>query len=100
MPSFIKTDRDETLWAKAKEIAHKEYGKTEADGDDFYRIVTGIYKKMKGGAVKSFRFFPVLAKGLFLLLSKSQMSQLGLFGQEEVQKPGSLTSKTKKIVVL
>ena len=41
MPNFIKTDKDEELWNKAKEVASKQ-GKT-----DDYDYVTGIWKKMK-----------------------------------------------------
>lgn len=40
MPNFIKTDKDEQLWNKAKEVASKE-GKTD---DDY---ITNIWKKMK-----------------------------------------------------
>lgn len=45
MPNFIKTEEDERLWAKAKNIA-KEDGKEEN-----WAYITGIYKKMKGGKV-------------------------------------------------
>lgn len=38
----------EDKWAKAKEIVKTEYGKTEDDGDVFYQLVTGIFKKMVG----------------------------------------------------
>jgi hypothetical protein len=46
MPAFIKTARDERLWAKAKAQAKKEYPWTEKDGDKFWKIVNGIYQKM------------------------------------------------------
>jgi len=49
MPSFVKTEKDEELWNKAKEIVQKEYNKSESDGDDYWRLVTGIYKRMVGG---------------------------------------------------
>jgi hypothetical protein len=45
MPSWVK---DDEKWAKAKEIAAKEYG-SESDDDEFWKLVTGIYKKMMGG---------------------------------------------------
>jgi len=45
MPTFIKSKRDEVLWAKAKARA-KEQGR---EGDWAY--VTGIYKRMKGGKI-------------------------------------------------
>lgn len=50
MPAFIKTQKDEKFWGKAKRIAHKEYN-VPSESDRFYKIVTGIYKKMKGGTV-------------------------------------------------
>jgi predicted GNAT family N-acyltransferase len=45
MPEFV---RDEEKWNKAKEIVQKEYGKTEADGDEFYALVMGVYKQARG----------------------------------------------------
>jgi 3'-phosphoadenosine 5'-phosphosulfate sulfotransferase (PAPS reductase)/FAD synthetase len=59
MPSWVK---DEEKWAKAKEIAEREYDIGE-DNPDFYRIVTGIYKKMMGGN---------LAKAVPVLFLKSE----------------------------
>ena len=45
MPAFVKTEKDEELWAKARERA-KEQGR-----DKDWAYVTGIYKSMKGGKV-------------------------------------------------
>lgn len=45
MPSFIQ---DEHKWEKAKEVVRKEYGLNENDGDSFWALVMGVYKKMKG----------------------------------------------------
>lgn len=45
MPSFVK---DEEKWTKAKEIVEKEYKLTEKDGDKYWKLVVGVYKKMKG----------------------------------------------------
>jgi len=42
---------DEDKWNKAKEIVHKEYGKTESDGDHYWELVMGVYKKA-GGTIK------------------------------------------------
>jgi hypothetical protein len=45
MPAFVKTDKDEELWARAKERA-KEQGRAKD-----WAYVTSIYKSMKGGKV-------------------------------------------------
>lgn len=45
MPAFVKTKKDEHLWAKAKSIAE------EAGHKEDWAYVTGIFKKMKGGKV-------------------------------------------------
>lgn len=45
MPTWV---RDENKWAKAREIVEKEYKLTEKDGDKYWKLVTGVYKKMDG----------------------------------------------------
>jgi hypothetical protein len=45
VPSFIRTEKDERLWPKAKARA-KEEGKAKD-----WAYITGIYKKMHGGKV-------------------------------------------------
>jgi hypothetical protein len=47
LPAFVKTKRDEKLWDKAKRIVEEEYGRSESDGDRFYRLATSIFKRMK-----------------------------------------------------
>jgi hypothetical protein len=42
--NVVKTTEEEAAWERAKEIARAEY--PEAEGERFYRIVMGIYKKM------------------------------------------------------
>lgn len=44
---------DNDKWQKARAIVKDKYGKTEDDGEDFWKVVTGIYKKMKGRIYKS-----------------------------------------------
>lgn len=44
---------DNDKWQKARAIVKDRYGKTEDDGEDFWKVVTGIYKKMKGRIYKS-----------------------------------------------
>ena len=46
MPAFIKTQRDEAIWAKAKSIAKNQYPDITEDDEDFWKITTGIYKKI------------------------------------------------------
>lgn len=48
MPSWV---RDESKWEKAKDIVKKEYKLTEEDGEEFWKLVTGVYKRM-GGEIK------------------------------------------------
>lgn len=52
MPSWVK---DEKKWKEAKAIAERQYDIGE-DNPDFYKVVTGIYKKMGGEMSKSFIF--------------------------------------------
>jgi hypothetical protein len=42
--NVVKTAEQEEAWERAKEIARAEY--PDAEGERFYRIVMGIYKKM------------------------------------------------------
>ncbi len=42
----VKTKREEHLWAEAKKAARKQY--PWAKGDRFWKIVNGIFQKMKG----------------------------------------------------
>jgi hypothetical protein len=44
---LVRTERDEHLWQRAKEIATQEYGLTEEDGDQYWRLVMGIFLRMK-----------------------------------------------------
>jgi len=45
MPNIIK---DEEKWEKAKDAVIKEYHMSEKNGDQYWRLVMGVYKKMKG----------------------------------------------------
>lgn len=49
----VKTPEDEIAWERAKERARAQY--PEATGDQFYRIVMAIYKKMTHYTPKSRR---------------------------------------------
>lgn len=51
MPVWVH-GKDKDKWEKAKEIVKKEYSLSEEDGDRFWALVTGVYKKM-GGRIKS-----------------------------------------------
>jgi hypothetical protein len=57
MPSWVK---DEAKWAKAKEIAKEEYDGEPSD-EAYWKLVTGIYKRMGG----------VIAKAVPVLFVKS-----------------------------
>ena len=47
MPAFVKTERDERLWSKAKAIVREQYPWLK--GDKFWARVNGIYQRMKSG---------------------------------------------------
>jgi hypothetical protein len=42
--NVVRTPEEEQAWERAKEIARAEY--PDAEGERFYRIVMGIYKRM------------------------------------------------------
>lgn len=44
-PSWV---RNEKKWKKSKEIVKKQYDKTKKDGEDFWKLVVGVYKQMRG----------------------------------------------------
>jgi hypothetical protein len=44
---LVRTERDEHLWERAKEIVTQQYGLTEEDGDQYWRLVMGIFLRMK-----------------------------------------------------
>jgi hypothetical protein len=44
---LVQAEQDEHLWQRAKEIATQEYGLTEEDGDQYWRLVMGIFLRMK-----------------------------------------------------
>lgn len=46
MPAFIKTEKDEAVWKRAKAVAHKQYG--EKEDPEFWAIVNHVYHKMRG----------------------------------------------------
>jgi len=48
MPAFIKTKKDEEIWAKAK----KAVDKSKYPEDVYWKIVTTVFKKMKAGKNK------------------------------------------------
>jgi len=49
MPAnVVKTEHDEELWERAKEIVQKQYKGVNEGSKRFYRLVMGIYQRMKG----------------------------------------------------
>jgi hypothetical protein len=57
MPAgVVETKRDERLWSQAKTQVSQEYPDIDADSDRYWKLVNGIYQRMKhhtGGAAKS-----------------------------------------------
>ena len=50
MPAFIKSEKDEKIWSKAKSLAHKSYPDLSEDNEDFWKVTNSIYHKIKGGS--------------------------------------------------
>ena len=48
MPAFIKTQKDEKIWSKAKSIAKNQYPDMPEDDETYWKITTAIYKKIRG----------------------------------------------------
>lgn len=48
MPANVMTEHDEELWERAKEIVQKQYKGVNEGSKRFYRLVMGIYQRMKG----------------------------------------------------
>lgn len=57
LPPFVKTTSDEAgidfkeaekRWKQAKQITEEQTGMTEADGEDYWKYVTGVFKKSMG----------------------------------------------------
>jgi hypothetical protein len=44
---LVQAEQDEHLWQRAKEVVAQEYGLTEEDGDQYWRLVMGIFLRMK-----------------------------------------------------
>ena len=61
----VRTEQDEYLWERAKEIVRRQYKLTEEDGERFWRLVMGIYKRMK--RMSKEKRLKLLVKGLRLL---------------------------------
>lgn len=82
MPNnIVKTKRDKKLWNKAKDIVQKEYGKSEDSGDDFWKLVNGIYQRMN----KALIFLPVTS---IIRLQKSTTEDLPPGGEWRTLKGG------------
>lgn len=52
MPAFVKTKEDEHRWTRAKSIVRRQYPHVSESSDSFWRLTTGIYKKMNLGVDK------------------------------------------------
>jgi hypothetical protein len=48
MPSSVKNERDERLWDEAKKVVRDSYADVEEGSDRFWKLVQGIYQRMKG----------------------------------------------------
>lgn len=49
MPAFIKTEKDEEVWQKARQRVDDEYDYSE-QGENYWKLVNSIYHKMKKNA--------------------------------------------------
>lgn len=63
MPAFVKTESDEKRWAKAKSIARRQYPDVSADSEAFWKLTTGIYKRMNSIKItKQASYTPIMTK--------------------------------------
>lgn len=72
MPAFIRSEKDEIRWAKAKRLARKNYKNLSENDSNFWAITTSIYKKLNGGNMKktaSSRVLNVLRKLAYVPLT-------------------------------
>lgn len=75
MPAFIKTQRDEQVWSRAKEQVRKQYPKLSEKDDNFWALTNSIYQNMNKGDKKSMKksasgvVARVLAKKAYVPLS-------------------------------
>ena len=46
---LVEGERDERLWKRAKALVRKQYPEVAEDSDRFWRLVNGIYGKMRRG---------------------------------------------------
>lgn len=75
MPAFIKTQRDEQIWSRAKEQVRKQYPKLSEKDDNFWALTNSIYQNMSKGDKKSMKksasgvVSRVLAKKAYVPLS-------------------------------
>lgn len=47
MPAFIKTQKDEKIWSRAKSLTHKSYPDLSEDNEDFWKVTNSIYHKIR-----------------------------------------------------
>lgn len=50
MPAFIKSEKDEKVWSRAKSLVHKQYPDISEDSDNFWKLTNSIYHKILKGA--------------------------------------------------
>lgn len=49
----VKTQHDERAWEKAKEIVRQQYPDLDEKSARFWRLVMGVYHRVRGGAAKA-----------------------------------------------
>ena len=69
MPGFVRTKKDEALWAKAKKAVKR---KAEWSDDQYWATVTTVYKNM-GGLQKA--SIEIRGAGIWVIRSGLNLSQ-------------------------
>ena len=49
MSAFIKSEKDEKVWSRAKSLVHKQYPDISEDSDNFWKLDNSVYHKIKVG---------------------------------------------------
>ena len=81
MPAFIKTEKDEANWQKAKKLVHKHYPDLTEDDDKFWKLTTSLYKRVGGSLHKQAGEYVVKPKDTFNALDLRHGFPIGSFSK-------------------
>ena len=91
MPAFVKTKKDEEVWARAKARVKEQYPDISEESDRFWALTTSIYKSMNKGSNNMKKSASgvvarLMAKKAYVPLTPA--AQEALAGQQAPPQPG------------